>query len=203
MLKLLIQDRSVLPVNNQILVNFVDATSQDALSIAAPSGGFPVGGGFRINLIKDANDVSTIYAQSDNFDITAGSSSGSASGSTVTAGASSTTVTGSTVVVSGTTATLTTGSVSVTGSATYVISLSHRPILLASNMMLMDLSFRSQRQWQLNRHQPEPLVHEHERSSPSQRSFRPLGSHASPRCHPRLSPDSELHPPLFSSVSIW
>ena len=124
MLKLLLQDRSVLPVNNQILVNFVDATSQDALSIAAPSGGFPVGGGFRINLIKDANDVSTIYAQSGDFNITAGSSSGSASGSTVTAGASGTT--SSTVVASGTTATLTTGSVSVTGSGTYVISLFHQ-----------------------------------------------------------------------------
>lgn len=102
-------------------MNFVDATTQSSLAVAAPSGGFPTGSGFRINLVKSANEVDTILAQSDNFVIAAGSGTGSsASGSTVTAGASGSTTsaaatgTASTVsVTQGTTAVLTSGTVSV------------------------------------------------------------------------------------------
>lgn len=100
-------------------MNFVDATTQSSLAVAAPSGGFPTGSGFRINLVKSANEVDTILAQSDNFVIAAGTGS-SASGSTVTAGASGSTssaaATGTVSTVSvtqGTTAVLTSGTVSV------------------------------------------------------------------------------------------
>lgn len=99
-------------------MNFVDATTQSSLAVAAPSGGFPTGSGFRINLVKSANEVDTILAQSDNFVIAAGSGTGSSS--TVTAGASGSTTsaaatgTVSTVsVTQGTTAVLTSGTVSV------------------------------------------------------------------------------------------
>lgn len=64
-----LQDRSVLPINNQILVDSVDASSQSSLSIDAPSGGYPVGGTYRVNLVKSPSEVNTIFAQSDEFDI--------------------------------------------------------------------------------------------------------------------------------------
>ena len=87
-----------MPTNNLLLDSFVDATSGSSISIAAPSGGLPVGGTFRVNLVQDQNDLNTIYAQSDEFTISAGAAS---SGSTtVTSG------TGSTGTPSGTTASL-------------------------------------------------------------------------------------------------
>ncbi len=96
----------MLPTNNLLLDSFVDATSANSISIPPPSGGLPVGGTFRVNLIKDQNDISTIYAQSDEFTITSG-------GSTTTSGSTSGTIsaTGTTVSLSNTA----TG-----GSATYV-----------------------------------------------------------------------------------
>ncbi|KLO19788.1 hypothetical protein SCHPADRAFT_794961, partial [Schizopora paradoxa] len=87
-------DRTVLPTNNLLLDSFVDATSGSSISIAAPSGGLPVGGTFRVNLVQDQNDLNTIYAQSDEFTITAGSAASSVS-TTVSSG------TGSTVSVTG------------------------------------------------------------------------------------------------------
>ncbi|KAL5527253.1 hypothetical protein ACEPAG_6044 [Sanghuangporus baumii] len=88
-------DRSVLPENNQLLAAFVDATSATSVSIDAPSGGFNVGGSYRVNLVRSQDDLDTIYAQSDEFNITAGTSSATdstvTSGSTATSGSASTT----------------------------------------------------------------------------------------------------------------
>jgi hypothetical protein len=66
------QDRSVLPINNQLLATSVDGT---LLSIAvSPTNGqvFPVGSGFRVNFVKSASDMDTIYAQSSQFPIASG-----------------------------------------------------------------------------------------------------------------------------------
>ncbi|KAL5508387.1 hypothetical protein ACEPAH_6006 [Sanghuangporus vaninii] len=88
-------DRSVLPENNQLLAAFVDATSATSVSIDAPSGGFNVGGSYRVNLVKSQDDLDTIYAQSDEFDITAGTSSATdstvSSGSATSSGSAATT----------------------------------------------------------------------------------------------------------------
>jgi len=85
-------DRTVLPTNNLLLDSFVDATSANSISIPPPSGGLPVGGTFRVNLIKDQNDISSIYAQSDEFTITSGGSVSTSSSSSGTISATGTTV---------------------------------------------------------------------------------------------------------------
>jgi hypothetical protein len=51
--------------------------SAGSISLDPPSGGWEVGSGYRINLVKDADSLDTIYAQSDQFNIIPGSSSAS------------------------------------------------------------------------------------------------------------------------------
>ena len=80
-------DRSVLPTNDQVIADFVDATSATSTTINPPSGGFNVGGTYRVNLVKSQDETSTIYAQSDEFQIVAGSAS--ASGSSTSSGSAS------------------------------------------------------------------------------------------------------------------
>jgi len=76
----------VLPVNNQLLADAVDGTNGNSISVSPPAGqSFPVGAGFRINFIKSATDINSIYAQSSEFTITQGSvvsASGSATAPT-------------------------------------------------------------------------------------------------------------------------
>ncbi|EIN10879.1 hypothetical protein PUNSTDRAFT_63770 [Punctularia strigosozonata HHB-11173 SS5] len=67
------EDRSIMPQNNQILDALVQGSSK-SINVNPPSGGFPVGKGFRVNLVKDTDDLSTIYAQSDEFSIVQSSS---------------------------------------------------------------------------------------------------------------------------------
>lgn len=76
-------------MNNQLLADAVDGTSGNSILVSPPAGqSFPVGSGFRINFVKSATDVNTIYAQSSEFAITQGSvitaSSGSATALTGT-----------------------------------------------------------------------------------------------------------------------
>ncbi|KZT29345.1 hypothetical protein NEOLEDRAFT_1056485 [Neolentinus lepideus HHB14362 ss-1] len=71
-------DRTVLPDNNQVLVAVVPGDA-GSLAVPEPSNGFPVGSSFRLNLVKDPQDVNTIYAQSDEFNIVQSSSTTSAS----------------------------------------------------------------------------------------------------------------------------
>ncbi|TRM61079.1 hypothetical protein BD626DRAFT_502639 [Schizophyllum amplum] len=79
------EDRSVMPDNNQVLAALVDS-SLGQTSVGAPSGGWPTGGTFRVNFVKSETDLTTIYAQSPEFNITedtsSSSSSSSSSGST-------------------------------------------------------------------------------------------------------------------------
>jgi hypothetical protein len=61
-------------VNNQLLADAVDGTNGNSIAVSPPAGqSFPVGSGFRVNFIKSAGDVNTIYAQSSEFTITQGS----------------------------------------------------------------------------------------------------------------------------------
>jgi len=62
-------DRSALPVNNQPLAASIDGTTGAVAISPAPGGFFPVGAGFRVNLIKSASEVDTILAQSPMFSI--------------------------------------------------------------------------------------------------------------------------------------
>jgi len=92
------QDRGVLPNNDVPLASNV-STSAGSTTVTYPSGTWPVGFGFQVNLIQDANNINTIYAQSGDFNI-----SGTASSVTTTS-------------ISGTPTTLTaSGSVTLAGS---------------------------------------------------------------------------------------
>jgi hypothetical protein len=74
------QDRSVMPTDNQELAALVDGTL-GTLSVNPPATDLPIGKGFRLNLVKDTEHESTIYAQSGQFSIVQASSSSSVSGS--------------------------------------------------------------------------------------------------------------------------
>ena len=87
-----------MPTNNLLLAPFVDGTTQTSVSISPPSGGLPVGGSFRVNLVKDQSEQSSIYAQSDEFNIASGGTA-SASSTVSTTGTGSTSASGSTITV--------------------------------------------------------------------------------------------------------
>ena len=71
-----------MPLNNQVLDALVDGTLGQIIC-NPPSGGWPVGDGFRVDLAQDVDDLDTLLAQSDEFSITMPSSS-SGSSSTLT-----------------------------------------------------------------------------------------------------------------------
>ncbi|KAG5651384.1 hypothetical protein H0H81_008883 [Sphagnurus paluster] len=74
----------------QVLAAQVDGTvTNSTIALNPPSGGWPTGGSFRLNLVKDVNDLNTILAQSSQFSIKAPVSSSS----------SQTTTSGTTLVV--------------------------------------------------------------------------------------------------------
>ncbi|KAG9105119.1 hypothetical protein FRC07_009602, partial [Ceratobasidium sp. 392] len=93
------QDRSLLPTNQQLIAT-VDGTT-GKIDVPAPSGGFPVGKGFRVNLVKSPSEMNTILAQSPEFEIVSGisTSSGTMSSTAVVISSASR----STVVVAPTT----------------------------------------------------------------------------------------------------
>lgn len=53
---------------SQILAALVDGTT-GSQQMNPPSGGWPTGSGFRVNLVQDAQDLNTILAQSGTFSI--------------------------------------------------------------------------------------------------------------------------------------
>ena len=63
-----IQNRALFP-QDQILVAQQDGVSTDTVSCNPPSAGWVLGTSFRINLVKSSEDQSTIYAQSNEFEI--------------------------------------------------------------------------------------------------------------------------------------
>ncbi|KAJ7490377.1 hypothetical protein B0H11DRAFT_1719268 [Mycena galericulata] len=57
--------------NNQVLKALVQ-TSDQTTTVNPPAEGWPaVGGSYRVNFVKSSEDLSTIYAQSDEFNIIA------------------------------------------------------------------------------------------------------------------------------------
>ncbi|THH16443.1 hypothetical protein EW146_g4209 [Bondarzewia mesenterica] len=83
-----LEDRSILPTD-EVLKAFVDGTTGNQ-TVSAPSGGFPVGQGFRVNIVQDTTHTSTIYAQSSEFAITQSNSSVSSASSTASSSSSGT-----------------------------------------------------------------------------------------------------------------
>ncbi|KAG6854902.1 hypothetical protein C0991_012092 [Blastosporella zonata] len=73
---------------DQVLNAQVDGDLK-TISVNPPSGGWPQGGGFRVNLVKDVNHVNTILAQSDTYSI-GNTTPSSAASATATAPVSST-----------------------------------------------------------------------------------------------------------------
>ncbi|KAG6336541.1 hypothetical protein ID866_2563 [Astraeus odoratus] len=82
------QNTAVMPLNNQVLNALVDGTL-GVIECNPPSGGWPVGDGFRVNLAQDAQHLDSLLAQSDEFSIAASSSTGSVMSMTSTQSASS------------------------------------------------------------------------------------------------------------------
>ncbi|CAE6419034.1 unnamed protein product [Rhizoctonia solani] len=94
------EDRSLLPVNNQQLIATVPG-STGTIEVPAPSGGFPVGKGFRVNMVQSPQNVTTILAQSPEFEIVSGT------GTSTTSLTATSSISRSTVVISPTTGTIT------------------------------------------------------------------------------------------------
>jgi len=63
-----IQNRALFP-QDQVLVAQQDGVSTDTVNCNPPSAGWVLGKSFRINLVKSSEDQSTIYAQSNEFEI--------------------------------------------------------------------------------------------------------------------------------------
>jgi hypothetical protein len=86
-------------LDNQVMSDFqpvvvaalVDGTV-GSTTLSPPSAGWPTGNGFRINFVKDTDDLNEILAQSDLFNITEATTSTTSSGATnvLTASATST-----------------------------------------------------------------------------------------------------------------
>ncbi|KAG8218656.1 hypothetical protein J3R82DRAFT_4321 [Butyriboletus roseoflavus] len=78
--------------SNQVMDNNIDGTL-GIVQCSAPSGGWPSGSGFRVNLVQDAQHLDTILAQSNQFNITAVSSGSTTSSASTQAATSGVTVT--------------------------------------------------------------------------------------------------------------
>lgn len=62
-----------MPNGDQVLNALVDGTLGN-ITCNPPSGGWPTGSGFRVNLVQDAQHLSSILAQSSQFSINGSSS---------------------------------------------------------------------------------------------------------------------------------
>ncbi|KAI9001353.1 hypothetical protein BD414DRAFT_474403 [Trametes punicea] len=97
---IVLDNQSVFPETTQVLAALVNSNLGN-VTVNPPSGGWKAGSGFRVNLVQDAEHLSSILAQSDFFTIKAsssstfssntGSSSASAATGTLTVPASSAT----------------------------------------------------------------------------------------------------------------
>ncbi|KAI6047468.1 hypothetical protein EDC04DRAFT_625191 [Pisolithus marmoratus] len=74
-------NRTVMPINDQVLNALVDGTV-GTIQCNPPSGGWPTGDGFRVNLAQDAEHLDSLLAQSDQFSITGSTSTGTAASTT-------------------------------------------------------------------------------------------------------------------------
>ncbi|KAG2042243.1 hypothetical protein BDR03DRAFT_854273 [Suillus americanus] len=80
--------QTVMPQGPQVLNALVDGTL-GSIVCNPPSGGWPQGSGYRVNLAADAQHLDTLLAQSSQFNISSGSSSSTTSSSTTKTGTTS------------------------------------------------------------------------------------------------------------------
>jgi len=66
-----------LPLDQVLAASVVAAEGAGNTSVRPPSGGWPTGKGFQVNFVKSEDEVNTIYAQSNEFEIAESSSSSS------------------------------------------------------------------------------------------------------------------------------
>jgi len=69
----LLTNQNITGFQPQVLAALVDGTTGTAVMLP-PSGGWLTGSHFRVNLVEGTNNIDTIYAQSEDFTITASSS---------------------------------------------------------------------------------------------------------------------------------
>ncbi|KAJ9094254.1 hypothetical protein QFC21_006080 [Naganishia friedmannii] len=75
----LVNQNSAYLANSPVTLIANQTTSAGSTSLSYPSGSWPAGTGFQVNLVKSTNDVNSILAQSGMFNITASASSASSS----------------------------------------------------------------------------------------------------------------------------
>ncbi|KAG2154972.1 GPI-anchored small secreted protein [Suillus bovinus] len=85
-------------MNPQVLNALVDGT-QSSIVCNAPSGGWPTGAGFRVNLAADAQHLDTLLAQSNQFDINSTSTSSTTGSTTKTSSTATSLFSGTTGTV--------------------------------------------------------------------------------------------------------
>ncbi|KAI6003698.1 GPI-anchored small secreted protein [Pisolithus albus] len=79
---------TVMPINDQVLNALVDGTV-GTIQCSPPSGGWPTGDGFRVNLAQDAEHLDSLLAQSNEFSITGSTSTGTSTSTTSVSSGSS------------------------------------------------------------------------------------------------------------------
>lgn len=77
------QNQAIMPQGPQVLNALVDGTT-GSIVCNPPSGGWPQGSGFRVNLAADAEHLNTLLAQSNQFNINSSTSSTSSTSKTAT-----------------------------------------------------------------------------------------------------------------------
>ncbi|KAI1786654.1 hypothetical protein LXA43DRAFT_1032768 [Ganoderma leucocontextum] len=82
---IVLDNQNVTPATSQVLDALVDGTLGN-ITVNPPSGGWKAGKGFRVNFVKDSQDLNSILAQSPQFDITASTSSTFSTSVSATAG---------------------------------------------------------------------------------------------------------------------
>jgi len=85
-----LDNQNITGFSPQVLAALVDGDSGKT-SLNPANGGWPTGSGFRLNFVQDEDSLSTIYAQSEQFDIKESTSTSSKSSSTPTKASNSAT----------------------------------------------------------------------------------------------------------------
>ncbi|KAL4242498.1 GPI-anchored Adhesion Regulator [Abortiporus biennis] len=79
---IVLSNQSKFPPESEVLVAQVDGTKATSITVSPPSGGWVAGAGYQVNLVKDAQNLDAILAQSGQFTIKTGTASTTASGTT-------------------------------------------------------------------------------------------------------------------------
>ncbi|KZT72550.1 hypothetical protein DAEQUDRAFT_664074 [Daedalea quercina L-15889] len=87
---IVLNNQNSYPAYTEVLEALVE-TSEGSITVNPPSGGWVAGTGYRVNFVKDSDDLDQILAQSDDFTIEQSSSSTYSSGSSTASGSASST----------------------------------------------------------------------------------------------------------------